>query len=64
MSETVTNQQEAVKSYNQNYYKNNKEEISMTQREKYKNDEEFRKRKKSYALKRYYEKKSQNKQVG
>jgi len=56
--------QEKVKMYNKVYYEMNKEQISQRAKEKYDNNEVFRKTKRERALKRYYEKKAKTNQVG
>ncbi len=48
---------EKLKMYNQVYYQMNKEKISQQAKEKYKENEEFRNKKRVQALKYYHTKK-------
>ncbi len=51
------NKKEKLKMYNQVYYQMNKEKISQQAKEKYKENEEFRNKKRVQALKYYHTKK-------
>jgi len=56
--------QDKIKIYNKVYYQMNKKQISQRAKEKYDNNEVFRKMKREKALQRYYEQKKKNNQVG